>query len=64
MNEDALKLGKIDDFKKIAEGIWESSTWDNNRGSRWTYITEGDYLRETSLKGPGPWPAGFIKWPR
>jgi len=24
LNKDSLKLGKIDDFKKIAEGIWES----------------------------------------
>lgn len=26
--------------------------------------TGGDYLRETSLKGKGPWPKGFMKWPR
>jgi len=24
LNEDSLKRGKIEDFKKIAEGIWES----------------------------------------
>ena len=64
LNEDAFKLGKLSDFHKVADGVWESVAWDNNRGSRWTYVPEGDYLRETSLKGKGPWPKGYAKWPR
>ena len=55
-NEDSFKLGKLSDFHKISDGVWESVAWDHIRGYRFTYVPEGDYLRETSLKGKGPWP--------
>lgn len=65
LNEDAFKLGNLNEFKKVADGVWESTSWDQKRGSRWTYIPEGDYLRETSLtKSKVPWKNGFAKWPR
>jgi hypothetical protein len=27
-------------------------------------MVDGDYLQETSLTGKGPWPKGWLKWPR
>ncbi len=59
-----MKIGKAKEFYKVADGVWESHSWDHNRGSRFTYIPVGDYLIETSLTGNGPWPAGYMKWPR
>lgn len=34
------------------------------KGSRWTYVVEGDYLIEKAIKGKGPWKEGFMKWTR
>lgn len=64
LNPDLLKIGIPSDFRKVDDGVWENPKWLNGAGSRWTYVSEGDYMLETCMTGVGPWPEGSLKWPR
>lgn len=64
LNDDALNIAKLDDFRKVGEGIWENPNMHKGKGSRWTYVVDGDYLIERAIKGKGPWKEGFMKWTR